>query len=201
MDKEKFQEDLKASLPLISQEPSVDAKTHKYHIILNSIMDKLAPLKKKRIKKDMKQPCYDEQLSNEIQLRYLKERKWKLSGNEYDYITLQYQKRHVTKIIHAKRKQYYNDLFSNINQDTKMLYTEANKLLFQKEELPLSHEEDPKILAERFNKFFTLKIEKIMAALVPTDTHPIDESSIETKPQTDHKFSEFNTLSDKMLDE
>ena len=29
MDKEKFQEDLKASLPLISQEPSVDAKTDK----------------------------------------------------------------------------------------------------------------------------------------------------------------------------
>ena len=84
MDKEKFKEDLKASLPLISQEPSVDAKTDKYHIILNSIMDKLATLKKKRIKKDMKKPWYDEQLSNEIQLGHLKERKWKCSGNEYD---------------------------------------------------------------------------------------------------------------------
>ena len=102
MDKEKFQKHLKASLPLISQEPSVDAKTDKYHTILNSIMDKLAPLKKKRIKKDIKQPWYDEQLSNEIQLRHLKERKWKHSGNEYDYVALQYQKRHITKIIHAK---------------------------------------------------------------------------------------------------
>ena len=54
------------------------------------------------IKKDMKQPWYDEQLSNEIQLKCLKERKWKHSGNEYDYIALQYQKRHVTKVIHAK---------------------------------------------------------------------------------------------------
>ena len=86
MDKEKFQEDLKVSLPLVSQEPSVDAKTDKYHTILDSIMEKLAPLKKKRIKKDMKQPWYDEQLSNEIQLRCLKERKWKHSGNEYDFI-------------------------------------------------------------------------------------------------------------------
>ena len=67
----------------------------------------------------------------------------------------------------------------------------------KKKELPLPHEEDPKILAERFNKFFTSKIEKIMAALVPTDTHLIDESYIETKPQTDHKFSEFNILSDQ----
>ena len=104
MDKEKFQEDLKASLPLISQELSVDAKTDKYHIILNSTMDKLALLKKKRIKKDMKQPWYDEQLSNKIQLRHLRERKWKHSGDEYDYIALQYQEKHVTKIIHANQK-------------------------------------------------------------------------------------------------
>ena len=99
MVQEKFQEDLKASLTLISQEPSVDSKTYKYYIILNSIMDKLAPLKKKRIKKDMTQAWYDEKLFNEIQLRHLKERKWKHSGNEYDYIALQYQKRHVTKIF------------------------------------------------------------------------------------------------------
>ena len=36
-----------------------------------------------------------------------------------------------------------------------------------------------------------------MAALVPTDTHPIDESYVEIKPQTDHKISEFNILSDQ----
>ena len=82
MDK-KFQKDLKASLP------SVDAKTDKYHTILDSIMDKLAELKMKRIQ-DIKRPWYDEQLSNKILLRHLKERKWKHSGNEYDYIALQY---------------------------------------------------------------------------------------------------------------
>ena len=108
MDK-KFQKDLKASLP------SVDAKTDKYHTILDSIMDKLAELKMKRIEKDIKQPWYDEQLFNKILLRHLEERKWKHSGNEYDYIALQYQKRHVTKVIHAKQKQYYHDLFNNIS--------------------------------------------------------------------------------------
>ena len=35
-----------------------------------------------------------------------------------------------------------------------------------------------------------------MAALIPIDTHPIDKSEKETKPQTDHKFSEFNILCD-----
>ena len=36
-----------------------------------------------------------------------------------------------------------------------------------------------------------------MAALTPTDTHLINESYVETKPQTDYKFSKFNILSDQ----
>ena len=60
--------------------------------------------------------------------------KYSLGGNEYDKIALQYQ-----KVIHAKWKQYYNDLFSNISWDTKRKNTEANKPLFQKEELALLH--------------------------------------------------------------
>ena len=68
----------------------------------------------------------------------------------------------------------------------------------RKKELPLSHEEKPKLLAERFSNFFISKIENIMASLVHTDTHPIDESYIETNiPQTYHKFSEFNILSNQ----
>ena len=51
MDKEQFQEDLSALLPLINQEQSVDTKTDQYHTILNNIMDILAPLKKKGIKR------------------------------------------------------------------------------------------------------------------------------------------------------
>ena len=35
-----------------------------------------------------------------------------------------------------------------------------------------------------------------MAALVPTVAHPIDGSYTETKPQTDHKFLDFNISSD-----
>ena len=41
------------------------------------------------------------------------------------------------KVIHAKQKQYYHDLFNNINRDSKTLYAEANMLLFRKEALLL----------------------------------------------------------------
>ena len=46
----------------------------------------------------------------------------------------------------------------------------------------------------RFNNFFTAKIEKVMAYFVPTNSHPIDESYIGTKPQTNQAFSEFSVL-------
>ena len=88
-----------------------------------------------------------------------------------------------------------NDLFTNISRDSKRLYAVANKLLFRKETLPLPEEKNPKILAERFNKFFTSKIEKIMADLVPTETNPIDKSYIESNPMTNLSFTHFNVLS------
>ena len=30
-------------------------------------------------------------------------KKWKISRNDYDYIALQYQKRHVSRVIHTKK--------------------------------------------------------------------------------------------------
>ena len=88
-------------------------------------------------------------------------------------------------------------MFNNISRDTRKLYIEANKLIFRKEALPLSDEEDPKTLAERFNVFLSSKMKKIMTSLVPTDTHHIDESYIEDEPQTDLEACEFNMLSDE----
>ena len=40
-----------------------------------------------------------------------------------------------------------------------------------------------------------------MVGLVPTATHPIDESYIELKPETEHKFTEFIILSSKEVEQ
>ena len=39
--------------------------------------------------------------------------------------------------------------------------------------------DDKKLLADQFNEFFMMKIDKIMDSLVPSDTHPINEKYIE----------------------
>ena len=80
MDKEKYQQEINASLPSISNETSVDTKTDKYHCILENIIEKMAPLRKNRLQQEMKQPWHDEQVTNEVQLKCMKERKWKDSG-------------------------------------------------------------------------------------------------------------------------
>ena len=63
VDRERFKQEINASLPSISHETSVDTKTDKYHSILENIIDKLAPLRKKRLQQEMKQPWYDDQWS------------------------------------------------------------------------------------------------------------------------------------------
>ena len=40
-----------------------------------------------------------------------------------------------------------------------------------------------------------------MTGLVPTATHPIAESYIESKPETQHKFTEFSILSGKEVEQ
>ena len=60
MAKERFQQEINVSLPYISHEPSVDTNTDKYHSILENIIEKLAPLRKKRLLQEMKQSWYDE---------------------------------------------------------------------------------------------------------------------------------------------
>ena len=77
MDKERFQQEINTSLPSIHNVTSVDTKTDKYHSILENIIEKLAPLSKKRLQPEMKQPWYDEQVTNEVWLKCMKERKWK----------------------------------------------------------------------------------------------------------------------------
>ena len=84
MDKEKFQEELVNLFLSIYTETTTNAKVEQYQSQLTNLIDTLAPIKRKKVQMDMKQPWYDEQVGKLIQLRQLKERKWKNSRNEYD---------------------------------------------------------------------------------------------------------------------
>ena len=83
---------MKILQPSIYSKLIVHDKVDEHQKQLTNVMDQLAPLKRKKVHTDMKQPWYDEQLTKEIWPSRLKERIWKSSDSEYDYNALQYKK-------------------------------------------------------------------------------------------------------------
>ena len=75
-----------------------------------------------------------------------------------------------------------------------MVYQIANKLLHRNETPPLPPTDDKKLLADEFNEFFVTKIDKIMNSLVPSDTHPINEKSIEKDFLTSLHLTNFRPI-------
>ena len=61
-------------------------------------------------------------------------------------------KRHVSRVLHAKQKTYYLDLFNDMSAESpRNCMQKPTSWLFRKEALPLPDERDPMTLAERFN--------------------------------------------------
>ena len=83
---------------------------------------------------------------------------------------------------------------SESKQDFKRVIKIANKLLFGNQEMPLPPCEDKKTLANQFNSFFIMKIEKIMEGLVPTDTHLVNPVYLESEMETTVILHEFRPI-------
>ena len=68
-------------------------------------------------------------------------------------------------------------------------------MLFRNEPLLLPPTSDTKKLADDFNQFFIEKIDKIMAGLQPTETHPNDPKYIESVNESPITLSTFKEIS------
>ena len=60
--------------------------------------------------------------------------------------------------------------------------------------MPLPPCDDKKTLADQFNSFFIMKIEKIMEGLVPTDTHLVNHVYLESEMETTVILHEFRPI-------
>ena len=86
-----------------------------------------------------------------------------------------------------------NKLSEN-KHDFKRVFKIANKLLFKNEEMLSPPCEDKMTLANQFNSFFIMKIEKITEGLVPTNTHPVNPVYLESEMETAVIFHEFRPI-------
>ena len=150
------------------------------------------------VKKAHKQPLFNNRIRDEIILRHKKEKAYNKDPNEYTLNTFYQQRRHVSNLIKTARKDsYVNKLLENKN-DFKRVFENANELLFQNEEMPLPPCEDKKKLADQFNSFFIMKIDKILEGSVQTDIHLVTPDYLVSEMETTVTLHEFRPV---ILDE
>ena len=76
-------------------------------------------------------------------------------------------------------KNYHVDKLKENKNDFKMAFQIANKLLNRNETPPLPSMDDKNLLADQFNEFFVMKIDRIMDSLSTSDTNSTNDKYIE----------------------
>ena len=105
------------------------------------------------------------------------------------------QCRFVNNIIKKEQREYYITQLAEHYTDFKKIHQIVNKMLFRNEPLLLPPTSDTKKLADDFNQFFIDKIDKIMAGIQPTETHPTDPKYIESVNESPITLSTFKEIS------
>ena len=159
IDHSKFDQDLSDIVQQSTHlhNPSPEELISFYNDKLMKVMNQHAPLKTKLLTISHLQPWFNEKIKVEIILRRHKEQAFRQNPIEYNYWTFYNHRRHVVNIIKTAKKQHCINVIQENKDNIKNLYSITNKLLFQKEPLPLPETENPEKLATSFSEFFDEK--------------------------------------------
>ena len=197
IDHDNFTSDLTAALGKIreDQNQSLDTLMTNYDMEVKHILNNHAPEKTKQMKKVHNQLWFNNKIKQEIILRHYKERLYRANPCMYTLNAFYQQCQFVNNIIKKEQREYYITQLGEHHTDFKKIYQIANKMLFRNEPLLLPPTSDTKKLADDFNQFLIEKIDKIMAGLQPTETHPIDPKYIESVNKSPITLSTFKEIS------
>ena len=166
IDIEKFKEDLlKANIHDEATFQNLDEVSERVQKILEDLMNKHCPLKKKRVEVNTtRSTWYDDELEKLKQRRRQLERRWcrirepaeKLAAR-VDYNEA---KKEHEKLVKTKRLLFHSKALMENKGDSKKLWGKINDLL-GKPNTVLPDHSDPQTLAEDFKTFFTDKVDNI----------------------------------------
>ena len=176
---EEFSLDLQSRLNTLSNTNNVDFPTQYQHFsrITNEALDHHAPLITKTIQPRNDVPWMDSEYRKERALRRKLERKWKVSvgktgkttGPERDAYTEQRSK--CSKLAVSKRSQFFRNLIQKNEGDQSSLYKVASQVLDKNKSVTaLPKFDQPSDLADRFNSFYTDKVNNIRAKIPTIDS-------------------------------
>ncbi|XP_041453578.1 uncharacterized protein LOC121405554 [Lytechinus variegatus] len=162
---------------------NIDSATNRYNTILNSLLDIHAPAKTRKVRDHRDSPWYNSEITVEKRKRRQLERRWRSNGKLcIDRQMFQAQREVVNHLVESAKKSYYVGLINMCGNDTKKLYSTANRLLNRKQDSLLPRHTDSQELAQRFIHFFHSKIHKIQNSLTPdlTPVDPVTSASFHT---------------------
>ena len=145
------------------------------------------------------QPWFSDKIRQKIIICRHKENTWRKDSTEYNLNAFYNQQCFVSNIIKTAKRDYYIKAIHDNRLDYKKIFFTANKLLYRNELLLLPPTDNKKQLADNFNNFFVIKIDKIMSELLPNETRPMDLKYIESSYETSVRLGNFMEIDSEYM--
>ena len=133
-----------------------------------AIIDDHAPVITKQIALIDSAPWFDKQYRELRKLRRKAEAVWGRTGDITDRINYKDLCQKCTELSNAKKKKHFRELINKSDNNPRTLFSLVNKELDRNQGMPLPDiKEDINELTNKFNNFFTKKIDSIRANMAP----------------------------------
>ena len=144
----------------------------------NEVLEKHAPLSKKKVVERKPTPWSKADIENEKSLKRRLEKKWKRSKTDANLTAYKMQRNKYNTLLTQKRNKFLSDMISQNSNNSRKLFKALNTTLNRKTELPLPPHNNDLELAENFSTFFKSKIDKIRTELdIYGHTTPYESNS------------------------
>ena len=175
IDGKKFSRDLCNALDNLYETKSIGDINFESHYKLFSdccveLLDNVAPVRTVTISNSSKPPWMDDEYCKERATRRRLERAWKVSHSNVDKLPYLAQCKKCSALVISKRKKYYSDLISKCEGDQRSLFKIVSTVLDKRKSSgTLPQFENPKILANKFNDFYSNKVLQIRNKIPPSN--------------------------------
>ena len=187
--------------PLSTPDPTLTTTelADMYDDILAGLLDKHAPVVHRRLKVRTNAPWHSDEIREAKRRRRQAERKWRKTKLEVDRQIYRESSRAVNNLLTSAKENYYSNSITECGRDQKAIFKISKDLLGEKKPPALPDHASPKVLADKFCDFFTMKIRAIRNGFpevqqADTFSHVIPELS-EFTPATNDEISRIITKS------
>ena len=167
-----FKDDLQSALNNIeSTQTNFVQHNTQYDYESRRVVEKYAPMKT-WTKKEGQPVWLDQEYRKSRLLRRKFERIWRKDKTEENMKNYIQQKKLCTDMVIKKQTQHYTKVVADVGKCQKSLFKIANELLDKNNERVLPQHNDSKILANKFNKFYIEKVQKICQKIPHVEADP-----------------------------